>query len=107
MVYRVRGDRSDEVVYARYRIAVISGHIYNDSLWDISKRLTTSRKDTGLDEKKKANVRGMEEGDCDVAGLITLSVVTLADKRHALCDVANDGWLDFDGLGVSEYEDWR
>ena len=48
----------------------------------------------------------MEKGECDVAGLISLSVVALADKRHALCDVANDGWLDLDGLSVSEYGNW-
>ena len=102
MVYRVRGDRINEVVYARYRIGAISGHIYNDSLWDISKRLTTSRKDTDLDEKKKANMRGIEEGERDVTGLISLSVVTLADKRNTLRDVANNGWLNFEGLSVTE-----
>ena len=48
----------------------------------------------------------MEKGECDVAGLIALSIVTHADKRHALCDVANNGRLDFDGLSVSEYENW-
>ena len=57
MVYRVRGDRSDEVVYSRYCIAAISGHIYNDSLWDISKRVTAGRKNTDLYKKKKADVR--------------------------------------------------
>ena len=43
----------------------------------------------------------MEAFECDVAGPIALVPFPIADKRYTLCDVANDGWLDFNGLGIN------
>jgi hypothetical protein len=40
----------------------------------------------------------MEASECDVAGPISLVPFPVADERYTLCDVANDGRLDFDGL---------
>ena len=40
----------------------------------------------------------MEAFECDVAGAIAIVPFPLADKRYTLCDVANDGRLDFEGL---------
>ena len=42
----------------------------------------------------------MEALECDVARPIGLVLFPLADVRYTLCDIANDGRLDFDGLGV-------
>ena len=42
----------------------------------------------------------MEALECDVARSIRLVLFSVTDKRYTLCDVANDGWLDFDRLDV-------
>ena len=36
----------------------------------------------------------------DVACPIRLVLFPFADERDTLCNVANDGWLNFDGLDV-------
>jgi hypothetical protein len=38
--------------------------------------------------------------ECDVARPICLMPFPVTDKGHALCNVANDGWLNLDGLDV-------
>ena len=43
----------------------------------------------------------MKAYECDVTGLIALVPFPFADKRYTLCNVANDGWLTFDGLDVN------
>ena len=43
----------------------------------------------------------MEALKCDVARPICLVLFPLADMGYTLCNVANDGWLTPDGLGVS------
>ena len=40
----------------------------------------------------------MEAFECDVAGAIAVVPFPFTDKRYTLCDVANDGRLDFEGL---------
>ena len=40
----------------------------------------------------------MEASECDVAGPIALVPFPVSDERYTLCDIANDGRLDFDGL---------
>ena len=42
----------------------------------------------------------MEAFECDVTGPIALVPFPVADKRYTLCDIANDGRLNFDGLCV-------
>ena len=42
----------------------------------------------------------MEALECDVARPICLVLFPVTDKGYTLCNVANDGWLDFDGLDV-------
>ena len=43
----------------------------------------------------------MEALKCDVAGSIAFVSFPIADKGYTLCDVTNDGRLNFDGLGVN------
>ena len=43
----------------------------------------------------------MEAFESDVAGPLALVLFPDADKRYTLCDVTNDGRLDFDGLCVN------
>ena len=43
----------------------------------------------------------MEVLECDVASPISIVRFPLADQGYTLCNVANDGWLDFDGLDVN------
>ena len=43
----------------------------------------------------------MEALECDIARPICLELFPLANKRYTLCNVADDGWLDFDGLDVN------
>ena len=43
----------------------------------------------------------MEAFGCDVAGTIAAVPIPFTDERYTLCDVGNDGRLDFDGLGVN------
>ena len=43
----------------------------------------------------------MEAFECDVAGPIAVVPFPVADKRYTLCDVAHDGRLNIDGLGVN------
>ena len=38
--------------------------------------------------------------ECDVACSISLVHFPLADKGYKLCNVADDGWLNLDGLGI-------
>jgi hypothetical protein len=40
----------------------------------------------------------MEALECDVARQICLALFPVANKGYTLCDVANDRWLDCDGL---------
>ena len=49
--------RSDEVVYAGYRIVVLSSNKHDDSLVHISGKVHPSWKDTDLHQKEKANVK--------------------------------------------------
>ena len=51
-----------------------------------------------LNQKEKANVRCVEVLECDVARPIPGVPFSLADKRYTICNVADDGWLNFDGL---------
>ena len=41
----------------------------------------------------------MEALECNVASSMALEPFLVVDKRYTLCDVTNDGRLDFDGLG--------
>ena len=43
----------------------------------------------------------MKTFECDVARPICLVLFLFADKDYTLCDVTNDGWLDFDGLDLN------
>ena len=43
----------------------------------------------------------METFECDVAGPIAAVPIPVSDQRHTLCDVGNDGRLDFKGLCVN------
>jgi hypothetical protein len=40
----------------------------------------------------------MEAHGCDVARPICFVLFPVADKGDTFCNVANDGWLNFDGL---------
>jgi hypothetical protein len=51
-----------------------------------------------LDQQEKANMRCTEVLKCDIAGPIPSVLFPLADKCYTLCNVANDGRLDVDGL---------
>ena len=42
----------------------------------------------------------MEVFECHITGLVALVPFPVAGKRYTLRDVANDGRLNFDGLGV-------
>ena len=42
----------------------------------------------------------MKALECDVAGPICLVLFPASDKGYALCNVANPGWLNFDGLDL-------
>jgi hypothetical protein len=44
----------------------------------------------------------MEAHECDVARPIRLVPFPLADKGNTLCNVAKDGWPDFDGLDINQ-----
>ena len=92
----------DEVVYTGYRIVVLPGHKHNDSLTHMSS-LAQPRSTWGthLYQKEKCNVSRMEALKCDVARPICLVLFPLSSKGHTLCDVANNGWFDFDGLDVN------
>ena len=69
--------------------------------WEISAAEgKPSSKNTDLDQKEKSNMRRMEAFKCDITGPIASVSFPVADKRYTLCDVANDGRLDFDALGV-------
>ena len=41
----------------------------------------------------------MEVLECDVAHSISLVRFSLADEGYTLCNIANDGLLNLDGLG--------
>ena len=56
---------------------------------------------THLDQEEKGNVSRMEALECNVAGPICFVLFAFPSKRHTLCDVANDGRFDFDGLDVN------
>ena len=43
----------------------------------------------------------MEALECNVAGPICFVFFPLSSKRHTLCDVANDGWFNLDGLDLN------
>lgn len=58
-----------------------------------------SWKGTSLYQKKETKERRDVLG-CDVTGLIAFVLFSVADMRHTLCNVGNDGQLDFGGLGV-------
>ena len=51
-----------------------------------------------LDQKEKANVRCVEVLECDIARSIPRVPFPVTDKCYTLCNVADDGWLNFDGL---------
>ena len=55
---------------------------------------------THLDEKEKTNVNRMSVFERDVASTICCEPLPLADQRYTLCNVAHDGRLNRDGLGV-------
>ena len=38
--------------------------------------------------------------ECDVARPIRLVLFFVPDQRYALCNVADDGWLNVDGLDL-------
>ena len=42
----------------------------------------------------------MEALECDIARPICLELFPIADKGYTLCNVANDGRLNFDRLDV-------
>ena len=43
----------------------------------------------------------MKALECDVASPICLVLFPVSDKGYTLCNVANGGWLHFDGLDVN------
>ena len=43
----------------------------------------------------------MEAFECDVAGPIAAVPIPITDMGYALCDVTNDGRLNFDGLCIN------
>lgn len=43
----------------------------------------------------------MEASECDIARPICLVLFSVADQGYTFCNVANDGWLDFDRLGTN------
>ena len=57
---------------------------------------------TDLDQEEEADVTRIRVFECDAARPICLVLVALADKCYTFCHMADDGWLNFDGLEV----DW-
>ena len=53
-----------------------------------------------LDKKEDVNMIWMMTLDCDVTCWIFLMCFALSDKGHKICNVANDRWLNLDGLGI-------
>ena len=94
---------TDEVVYAGYRVVMMSSHKHDDSLGNMKSwgQPSSSARKTHLDQKEKGNVSGMEALECDVARPICLVLFSVTDKGYTLCNIANDGWLNFDGLDVN------
>ena len=81
---------------------MLPGHKHDDSLSDMS-GLAQPRStwDTHLDQKEKCDVSRMEAPERDVARPICLVLFPLSSKRHNLCNVANHGWFNFDGLNMN------